>query len=94
MSTDAEGDERAFRLAVKAVEDLADGAFGGAEALEDAACGPHIKYLAKVGIGAATRGCSQQGWRAEVSKIRGADAGAELDAAEECMRESGLWPWA
>ena len=27
-------------------------------------------------------------------KDEGPDAGVELDAAEECMRRSGLWPWA
>ncbi len=93
MGIHAETDEQAFRLAVKGLEDLADGAFGGAEALDGAACGPHVKYLAKVGIGAAARGCSQQGWRTEVSKAKGSDASAELDEAEKCMRESGLWPW-
>ena len=94
MGTHAEADAQAFRLAVKALEDLADSAFGGAEALDGAACAPHVKYLAKVGIGAAARGCSREGWRAEVSKAKGADASAALDEAEKCMREAGLWPWA
>jgi hypothetical protein len=93
MSTQAATDQQAFRLAVEALEGLADAAFGGAEALDNAACAPHIKYLAKVGIGAATRGCSQQGWRAEVCKTRGPDAAADLDEAEDCMQQYGLWPW-
>lgn len=94
MSTRTEADEDAFRLAVKDLANLADTALGGTEGLDGASCAPNAKYLAEIAIGAATRGCSQQGWRAEVSKTRGPDASAELDEAEECMRHSGLWPWA
>lgn len=93
MSTHVDPDERAFRQAVEELEELADSAFGGAEALDGAACAPQIKYLAKVGIGAAARGCSKEGWRTEVCKAWGPDAGAELDEAEQCMRQAGLWPW-
>lgn len=93
VSARAETDERAFRLAVTDLEDLAGTAVGGAEGLDRASCPSNIKYLAEIGIGAAARGCSQQGWRAEVSKTRGPDAGRELAEAEECMRQCGLWPW-
>lgn len=92
IRTDA--DKHAFRLAVKDLENLADTALGGTEGLDSASCAPNTKYLAEIGIGAAARGCSQQGWRAEVSLTRGPKASAELDEAEECMRHSGLWPWA
>lgn len=91
LGTRTETDEHAFR---QAVTDLAVTALGGVEGLDRASCSANITFLAEVGIGAAARGCSSQGWRAEASKARGPDAGAELDAAEECMRRSGLWPWA
>lgn len=87
-------DEQAFALAIAALADLADDAMGGVEGLDRASCSPNIKYLAQIGMGAAARGCSQEGWRAQVALTQGLDATRELDQAEECMRLSGLWPWA
>lgn len=91
MSRGSRTDEQAFRLAEKDLEDLAGLALGGAEGLDGASCAPNITYLAEVGIGAASRGCSRQGWREEASKTREL---AEIDEAETCMRKAGLWPWA
>lgn len=87
-------DEHAFAQALLALADLADDVFGGVEGLDRASCSPNIKYLARIGMGAAARGCSQDGWRAQVAITQGLDAARELDQAEECMRHSGLWPWA
>lgn len=87
-------DEHAFAQALVALADLADDALGGVEGLDRASCSPNIKYLARIGMGAAARGCSQDGWRVQVAITQGLDAARELDQAEECMRHSGLWPWA
>lgn len=93
MGTQAKTDAQAFRQAEQDLDDLAGTALGGVEGLDRASCSPAVTYLAQVGIGAAARGCSCDGWRTEVGKIRGEHAAQELDAAERCMRESGLWPW-
>lgn len=87
-------DEKAFAEALAALAELADDALGGVEGLDRASCSPNITYLAQIGMGAAARGCSQEGWRAMVAITQGSDATRELDQAEECMRYSGLWPWA
>lgn len=94
MGARADTDELAFRQAVIDLEDLAATVMGGVEGLDSASCSPNVKYLAEVGMGAAARGCSREGWRSEVCKTRGAVAARELDEAEQCMRQSGLWPWA
>lgn len=94
MSAHTETDERAIRETVAELEALADSVGGGAEGLDRASCSPAVVYLAQVGMGAAARGCSAQGWRTEVGKIRGPEGARQLDEAEECMRHSGLWPWA
>ncbi len=94
MAEQADIDERAFNEAVRSLENIADIAMGGPEGLEHAACSPKVKYLAEVGMGAAARGCSADGWRTEVTKtLDPDDADRELEEAEECMRHSGLWPW-
>ena len=64
-----------------------------AEALDGAACGPHMKHLAVLAAGAAAEGVSADQWHANVLRQAGPDAAAALDVAEECMRYSGLWPW-
>ena len=94
MTGQAKIDERAFNEAVRNLENIADIALGGAEGLESAACSPQVKYWAEIGIGAAARGCSRDGWRTEIAKtLDPDDAKHQLDEAEECMRHSGLWPW-
>lgn len=93
VTQQSEADKAAVREAVKDLDGLADSAMGGAEGLEAAACSPTIKYLALIGIGAAARGCSREGWRQEVSQVARLYTLDELDEAEECMRHSGLWPW-
>ena len=93
MSTHTVTDERAFREAVSELDALADSPGGGVEGLDRASCSPAVVYLAQVGMGAAARGCSAQGWRAEVAKSRGSEGVQQLAEAEECMRHSGLWPW-
>jgi hypothetical protein len=65
----------------------------GVEGLEGAGCGPYIKDLARLGIGAASEGLTAEAWRSWVVQGLGADAAPLLDSAEECMRASGLWPW-
>lgn len=87
-------DKKAFAEAVRNLENIADIAMGGPEGLDHASCSPAVKYMAEVGIGAAARGCSQEGWRREVTKTLDPEAAEhQLDEAEECMRHSGLWPW-
>ena len=93
MTADTESDERAFREASAELDGLAAKSLGGAEGLDRASCSPAVVYLARVGIGAATRGCSAQGWRTEVAKSWGPEGAQQIDEAEECMRSSGLWPW-
>ncbi len=92
VKADAEDDARAFHEAAAELDDLA-GSAAAAEIFGGVACPPVPIYLAQVGMSAAIRGCSAEGWRAEVSKIRGPEAAEQLDQAEACMRESGLWPW-
>lgn len=86
-------DQQAVQEAIRDLEGLADSAVGGVEGLDRAACSPRAKYLAEIGIGAAARGCSRDGWRHEVSQVARLYTVDELDEAEECMRDSGLWPW-
>ena len=93
MAARIQSDAQAFEEAVEALDNIAAGAMGGAERLDHASCSPAITYLAEVGIGAAARGCSREGWRTEVAKTQGPEAAKQLDEAEECMRHSGLWPW-
>lgn len=92
MSRDVKVDARAFHEAKAELDDLAE-SVAAAEIFGGVACAPEMIYLAQVGMGAAIRGCSEEGWRAEVSKIRGPKARQQLDRAEGCMRESGLWLW-
>lgn len=93
MARQSEIDEVAVRAAVEDLQGLAESALGGVEGLDTAACSPEVTYLAKIGIGAAARGCSREGWRQEVSQIAGLYTVKQLDEAETCMRHSGLWPW-
>ena len=65
----------------------------GVEGLEGAGCGPYIKDLARLAIGADTQGLTAEDWRAWVVEGLGPDAAPLLDSAEGCMRASGLWPW-
>lgn len=92
VSAEAEGDARAFHEAAAELDDLAD-SVAGAEIFGGLACPHAVIYLAQVGMGAANRGCSAEGWRTEVAKLRGPEARQQLDEAEGCMRKSGLWPW-
>lgn len=64
-----------------------------AEALDRAACGPHLKHLAVLAEASAAEGVSAAQWRADLLQQAGPDVAAAIDAAEECMRHSGLWPW-
>lgn len=93
MTQQSKTDEIAVREAIEDLEGLAASAMGGAEGLHGAACDPKVKYLAEIGIGAAARGCSREGWRQEVAEVAGLYTFDDLDQAEECMRHSGLWPW-
>lgn len=92
MNAKTETDARAFRQAVAELDGLAN-SVPGLDGLDGASCSPAVMYLAKVGMGAAYRGCSAEGWRTEVANTSGPEADRQLDEAEECMRRSGLWPW-
>ena len=94
LSAQAETDARAFHQAVAELDALAESVGEGAEGLDRAACSPAVVHLAQVGMGAAARGCTAEGWRIEVAKAHGPDAARQIDEAEDCMRRSGLWPWA
>lgn len=63
------------------------------ERLEEASCGPRVKALMVDAVHASERGIDPLGWREEVLARYGAEVHTLLDEAEECMRESGLWPW-
>lgn len=63
------------------------------EGLERAACAPHLTHLAQMAVAAAADGVSAAAWRTELRARTEADIDAALDAAESCMRGSGLWPW-
>lgn len=93
MSAQTNSDEEAFQLAVAELDQLAQNAGGGAEGLDRASCSPEALYLAQVGVGAASRGCSAEGWRTEILKAHGPEILRKIDEAEECMRHAGLWPW-
>ena len=94
MAGQADIDARAFNEAVRNLGNIADIAMGGPEGLDHASCSPKVKYFAEVGMGAAARGCSRDGWRTEIAKtLDASDADRQLEEAEECMRHSGLWPW-
>lgn len=71
MNSRNETDEKAFQQAVFEFAELAGTALGGAEGLDRASCSANIKFFAEVGIGAAARGFSSQGWRQEATKTRG-----------------------
>lgn len=94
MKTMGVTNAQAVQAAMEDLDNLEDGSFGGAEGLDGAACSPAITRLAKIAIGAAARGCTREGWRTEVGLTGGPDCVNQLDEAEECMRHSGLWPWA
>lgn len=64
-----------------------------AERLEDASCGPHVRHLSEIAAAAAAEGLSADQWRTRLLEHAGASAAGPLDAAEVCMRHSGLWPW-
>lgn len=63
------------------------------EGLDRAACGPHLTHLAELAAAAAADGASASKWRDDILANAGPSAAGPLDAAETCMRESGLWPW-
>lgn len=64
-----------------------------AEGLDRAACGPHLTHLAELAAAAAAGGASASTWRDDILASAGLSAAGPLDAAETCMRQSGLWPW-
>ncbi len=93
VGTHTNTDVVAFRQAVAELDALAESVGEGAEGLDRASCSPAVIYLAQVGMGAASRGCTAEGWRTEIAKSRGPEAVRQVHEAEECMRHAGLWPW-
>lgn len=63
------------------------------EGLDAAACGPHLKHLAQLAVAAAAAGASAAEWRQALRDRAGVPVDDAADAAEACMRQSGLWPW-
>ncbi len=63
------------------------------ERLEEASCGPRVKALMVDAVHARERGMSPAAWRAEALGRYGDEVRTLVDEAEECMRDSGLWPW-
>lgn len=63
------------------------------EGLDRAACPAHISDLARLAAGAAADHVTADQWRSWIVDGLGLQAGSVLDAAETCMRTSGLWPW-
>lgn len=64
-----------------------------AEGLDGAACGPHVKHLARLAMGAAAEGVSAQSWRASLVAEFGSAVVPLLDETQSCMHSAGLWPW-
>lgn len=64
-----------------------------AEGLDFASCPPHRQHLATLAAGASAEGMSADAWRSTFLEGIGPEAGPLLESAENCMRESGLWPW-
>lgn len=79
---------------LQAHHDLVEDPRNGVEGLDRASCSPHITDLARLAIGASSEGLTAEAWRAWIIGGLGAEAAPLLDAAETCMRASGLWPWA
>lgn len=63
------------------------------EGLDRASCGPHLKHLAQMAAAAAAEGSTAAEWRSALRAHAGAAVDDAADAAEACMRRSGLWPW-
>jgi hypothetical protein len=63
------------------------------EGLDFTSCPPHRQHLATLAAGAAAEGMSADAWRSAILEGLGPEAGPLLESAENCMRESGLWPW-
>jgi hypothetical protein len=63
------------------------------EWLEGASCGPHVKAIVVRAVHASSQGVSAAQWRHDLLAEH-PGASALLAEAEECMRSSGLWPWA
>ncbi len=61
--------------------------------LEGASCGAHVKALVVRAVHACGQGVSAAQWRHDLLAEH-PGASALLLEAEECMRGSGLWPWA
>ncbi len=61
------------------------------EGMEYSVCAGEVQELAHCAIRAAELGLTEGAWRHVVSSL-GA-AGSVAAATEECMHDSGLWPW-
>lgn len=81
------------RALIDTHEELLDASFGGAEGLDGASCGPHLKHLAQLAIGASSEGVTADRWRSWIIDGVGQQAAPLVAEAEACMREAGLWPW-
>lgn len=85
--------EAAFARPQGRLLELARAAGGAAEGLDQASCGPKVKYLAEVAIGESMSGGTPQTWRAAVIGLLGPAVQPVVDEAEACMHSAGLWPW-
>lgn len=83
----------AFALPQARLLELAAVAEGAAEGLDQASCGPKVRFLAEVAVGESRSGGTPSTWRATVIELLGPAAQPVLDEAEACMHSAGLWPW-
>lgn len=64
------------------------------EGLQGASCSPACKAITTCAALAWNRGLAAQEWRGDLLRRHHEEADVRLiSEAEECMRESGLWPW-
>lgn len=63
------------------------------EGLNGASCGPKVKHLAHLAMRAAEAGATVEQWRAWVRAHVSEASPKMLAEAEECMHNSGVWPW-
>jgi hypothetical protein len=63
------------------------------ERMEEASCGPAAKHLAHLALRAAEAGGTPEDWRGWITEQVPEVSPTLLAEAEECMRDSGLWPW-
>ena len=62
------------------------------EGMDYSVCTGEVQEVARCAIRVAELGLTETGWRRVVSSL--AVRESTIAAAEACMQDSGLWPWA